>query len=60
MRIINLPDRAAFHQRNFLVGAVFRHRHERMEVGMDFGRGALLRIIGIPIPIIILLAFFWH
>jgi len=27
---------------------------------MSFGKGALLWLIGIPLPIILLLAFFWH
>jgi len=27
---------------------------------MGFGRGALLWILGVPLPIIILLALFWH
>jgi hypothetical protein len=27
---------------------------------MGFGRGLLLWLLGIPIPIIILLALFWH
>jgi hypothetical protein len=27
---------------------------------MGFGRGILLWLLGIPIPIIILLALFWH
>jgi hypothetical protein len=27
---------------------------------MGFGRGVLLWLLGIPIPIIILLALFWH
>jgi hypothetical protein len=31
-----------------------------MEAHMGFGRGALLWILGIPLPIIILLALFWH
>jgi hypothetical protein len=31
-----------------------------MEVNMGFGRGALLWLIGIPLPIIILLALFMH
>jgi hypothetical protein len=30
-------------------------RHE-----MDFGRGALLWLLGVPLPIILLLALFWH
>jgi hypothetical protein len=33
---------------------------QRMEVDMGFGRGALLWLLGVPIPIIILLALFWH
>jgi hypothetical protein len=31
-----------------------------MEVIMGFGRGLLLWLLGIPLPIIILLALFWH
>jgi hypothetical protein len=31
-----------------------------MEEIMGFGRGALLWILGIPLPIIILLALFWR
>ena len=27
---------------------------------MGFGKGALLWLIGIPLPVIILLALFWH
>jgi hypothetical protein len=27
---------------------------------MTFGKGALLWLIGIPLPIILLLALFWH
>jgi hypothetical protein len=30
------------------------------EALMGFGRGALLWLLGIPLPIIILLALFWH
>jgi len=30
------------------------------EVIMGFGRGMLLWLLGIPLPIIILLAIFWH
>jgi hypothetical protein len=30
------------------------------EINMGFGRGALLWLIGIPLPIIILLALFMH
>jgi hypothetical protein len=27
---------------------------------MGFGRGVLLWLLGVPLPIIILLALFWH
>jgi hypothetical protein len=30
------------------------------ELTMGFGKGVLLWLLGIPIPIIILLALFWH
>jgi hypothetical protein len=30
------------------------------EDNMGFGRGALLWLLGIPLPIILLLALFWH
>ena len=32
----------------------------KTEANMGFGRGVLLWILGVPIPIIILLALFWH
>jgi hypothetical protein len=32
----------------------------KLEATMGFGRGLLLWLIGIPLPIIILLALFWH
>jgi hypothetical protein len=31
-----------------------------MEVAMGLGKGALLWMLGIPLPIILLLAFFWN
>jgi hypothetical protein len=31
-----------------------------MEVAMNFGSGALLWLLGVPLPIIILLALFMH
>jgi hypothetical protein len=31
-----------------------------MEADMGFGRGALLWLLGVPLPIIILLALFMH
>jgi hypothetical protein len=27
---------------------------------MGFGRGALLWLLGVPLPVILLLALFWH
>jgi hypothetical protein len=34
--------------------------HREKETVMGFGRGALLWLLGVPLPIIILLALFWH
>jgi hypothetical protein len=31
-----------------------------MEENMGLGKGALLWLLGVPLPIIILLALFWH
>jgi hypothetical protein len=31
-----------------------------METNMGFGRGALLWLIGVPLPIILILALFMH
>jgi hypothetical protein len=31
-----------------------------LEVVMDLGRGALLWLLGVPLPIILLLALFFH
>ena len=33
---------------------------QREEIYMGFGKGILLWMIGIPLPIIILLALFWR
>ena len=30
------------------------------EDNMTFGKGALLWLIGVPLPVILLLALFWH
>jgi hypothetical protein len=37
-----------------------KRRHEKLEDIMGFGKGALLWLLGIPLPIIILLALFWR
>ena len=34
--------------------------NKKRRFAMGFGRGLLLWLIGIPLPIIILLALFWH
>jgi hypothetical protein len=34
--------------------------NNKEEIDMGFGRGLLLWLLGVPIPIIILLALFWH
>jgi hypothetical protein len=34
--------------------------HKPEEEAMGFGRGALLWLLGIPLPIILLLALFWR
>jgi len=33
---------------------------KQQEVVMGLGRGALLWLIGVPLPVIILIALFWH
>ena len=40
--------------------AVRVYLHSKQEDVMGFGRGALLWLLGVPLPIIILLALFWH
>lgn len=37
-----------------------KQRDWKKEDAMGFGRGALLWLLGVPLPIIILLALFWH
>jgi hypothetical protein len=40
---------------------VVRHPFcNKEEDKMGFGKGALLWLLGVPLPIIILLALFWH
>jgi hypothetical protein len=55
--------------KRFLVGELRVDEHvvnalattsKPVEVDMGFGRGALLWLLGVPLPIIILLALFWH
>ena len=42
-----------------MFGFFMSHKLWRQET-MGFGRGVLLWLLGVPIPIIILLALFWH
>jgi hypothetical protein len=49
--------------RNSLVVRTLCREHpltQTMEADMGFGRGVLFWLLGVPIPIIILLALFWH
>jgi hypothetical protein len=39
---------------------VLLRRCKRLEAEMSFGKGMLLWLIGIPLPIILLLAVFMH
>jgi hypothetical protein len=41
-----------------LPGVLMKIRRE--EDSMDLGKGALLWLLGVPLPIILLLALFWH
>jgi hypothetical protein len=57
---LSTGDAPILSPRNFVFDPPLYFRHQRMEVHMGFGRGALLWLIGIPLPIIILLALFMH
>jgi hypothetical protein len=35
-------------------------QHNEQEAEMGFGRGALLWMLGVPLPVVILLALFMH
>ena len=51
-----LPNDGTFFGFRRFVGDVASHK----EMTMTWGKGALLWLIGIPLPIIILLALFWR
>jgi hypothetical protein len=42
------------------IAHVVSSSREQEEEDMGFGRGALLWLLGIPLPIILLIALFWH
>jgi hypothetical protein len=51
----------AVHDRwNFAATAALKRRKTIWRNIMGFGRGILLWLLGIPLPIIILLALFWR
>jgi hypothetical protein len=54
----NAPDRHDIS--GTLVVVARRMSVNSMEEAMGLGRGALLWLLGVPLPIIILLALFWH
>jgi hypothetical protein len=56
-REVKAPQRGA---RNPFQPRALIRRRKIMEAHMGFGRGALLWLLGIPLPIIILLALFWR
>ena len=39
---------------------MLQRRLNPKEATMTFGRGALLWLLGVPLPIILLVALFWH
>jgi len=45
---------------NFIIGPALRRRQPFWRNIMGLGRGFLLWMLGIPLPIIILLALFWR
>jgi hypothetical protein len=55
-----MSERASCHGWNRLRVYALSGAQNTMEIAMGFGKGILLWLLGIPIPIIILLALFWH
>jgi hypothetical protein len=58
--LLNVSVRLKVPSRNVRVARALTGNVSTKEAIMGFGRGALLWLIGIPLPIIILLALFWH
>jgi hypothetical protein len=56
---VNAFARAAKRAELLFVFRVIRVMQEEERI-MGFGRGALLWLLGVPLPIILLLALFWH
>ena len=54
------PDYSADDYLNRACADVSKRQDNEQEAEMGFGRGALLWLLGVPLPIIILLALFMH
>src|SRR5437588_11292193 len=54
------PAGTLFFGRRFLKEIRTKNKTNQEEAKMGFGRGALLWLLGVPLPIILLLALFWH
>jgi hypothetical protein len=60
-RLCSLLDRLfRIHWTELRIAHIVFSSREHEEEAMGFGRGALLWLLGIPLPIILLLALFWH
>jgi hypothetical protein len=56
-----LPENTRRREHLHVSGVIrFPERSHSEEDIMGFGRGALLWLLGVPLPIILLLALFWH
>jgi hypothetical protein len=53
-------DCAAVGRNRAAPSAFFTRHNNKRETAVGFGRGLLLWLIGIPLPIIILIALFMH
>ncbi|RTM12243.1 MAG: hypothetical protein EKK33_17655 [Bradyrhizobiaceae bacterium] len=51
--------RACCGARNFFASSASSGQKTQEDI-MGFGRGALLWLLGVPLPIVLLLALFWH
>jgi hypothetical protein len=62
---MTLTRKASAHDARIGIDGTFRselhfQNDGTKEASMNFGKGVLLWLLGIPIPIILLLALFWH
>jgi hypothetical protein len=54
------PDYSADDSLNRAFTDALRQQGNEQEAKMGFGRGALLWLLGVPLPIVLLLALFMH